>query len=117
MKDIFPDFNTIVFPNSKSLATYAKKNQKSLSAFMEYDGMYIYTLIVEYFYNILRMIINNPKETKVEIVNEIYNVLNVIFKVIFKILQFFKLDNFVDSIDTFGFSIKKLFGLLIDIQL
>ena len=46
-KEIFTDFNTLLIPNSKSLATYAKKHQKSLSVFVEYDGIGILNLIVE----------------------------------------------------------------------
>ena len=115
-KEIFPDFTTLVIPSSKFISTYAKKNQKSLSTFVEYDGISIYTLIVEYFYNILRMLINKPKKEKIELCNEIYNVLNLIISGIFKILAFFKLDDFSHSIDTFGFSIKKVFNLLNSIQ-
>ena len=115
-KDFFIDFNTLAIPNSKSLATYAKKDQKSLSIFVEYDGIFIYTLIVEYFYNILRMLINNLRDEKIDLVDEIYEVLSLIFKGIFKILKFFNLEHFSDSIDTLGFSIKKLFGLLFDIK-
>ena len=115
-KSIFGDFNTLLIPNSKSLATYAKKNQKSISIFVEYDGISIIILLVEYFYNILRMLINIPFEEKIELANEIYNVLCLILKIFFKILLFFDLSYFLDIIDTFGFSIKKLLGLLFDIQ-
>ena len=115
-KDIFPDFITLTVPNSKTLATYAKKNQKSLSTFVEYDGISIYTLIIEYLYNILRMLINNPKEEKIELCNEMFNILCIILKNFFKILGYFKLDNFEERIDSFGFSLKKLFNLLSDIQ-
>ena len=115
-KESFTDFFTLTIPSSKSFATYAKRNQKSISVFVEYDGITIFTLIVEYFYNILRMQINNPKEEKTEVINAMCNVLSLIIKIFFKILQFFKLDFFSDKIDTFGFSIKKLFSLLMDIQ-
>ena len=115
-KDIFPDFHTLNIPSSKSLATYAQKNQRSLSAFVEYDGISIYTLIVEYFYNILRMLINNPNEEKMDLANEMYKVLILIIRGIFQILKFFKLELIINDIDTFGFSIKKLLSLLVDIQ-
>ena len=116
IKDIFPDFNTILTTKSKSLTTYAQKNQKSISVFVQYDGIEMYTLIIEYFYNILRMLIKKPKEEKIELINEIYDVLSFIFIGIFKILKFFNLDNFADSIDTLAFSIKKLFSLIIEVQ-
>jgi len=115
-KDIFPDFITLAIPNSKTLTTYAKKNQIALSTFVEYDGISIYTLIVEYFYNILRMMINNPKEEKIELCNEMYNILFIIIKNLFKIIGYFKLDNFEERIDSFGFSLKKLLNLLSEIQ-
>ena len=115
-KDIFPDFITLAIPNSKTLTTYAKKNQIALSTFVEYDGISIYTLIVEYFYNILRMMINNPKEEKIELCNEMYNILCIIIKNLFKIIGYFKLDNFEERIDSFGFSLKKLLNLLSEIQ-
>ena len=114
--ETFYDFFTLSIPSSKSFATYAKKNQKSISVFVEYDGITIFTLIVEYFYNILRMQINSPKDNKTEIINSMCNVLSLVIKIFFRILQFFKLDYFSDKIDTFGFSIKKLFSLLMDIQ-
>ena len=115
-KEIFPDFNTLCIPSSKSLGTYAKKDQKSLSAFVEYDGIHLYILIIEYFYNILRMLINNPREEKAEIANEMNNVLSYIIKAVFQMLYFFNLESFSDSLDSFGFSVTKLFNLLIDIQ-
>ena len=115
-KEIFPDFHTIQIPSSKCMATYGKRNQKSLSSFVEYDGISIYNLILEYFYNILRMLINVPKDEKIDLVDEMTKVLSSIIISLFKILKFFRLNNFSDSLDTFGFTIKKLFGLLIDIH-
>ena len=115
-KQTFTDFNTLLIPNTKSLATYAKKYQKSISIFVEYDGIGILNLIVEYFYNILKMLIDNPKEEKVDLAKDMYNVLSLVFSIIFKILKNFNLEYFSDSIDTFGFSIKKLFNLLVDIK-
>ena len=113
---IFPDFNTLSFSSSKSLATYARNKQKSLSSFLEYDGISIYTLIVEYFYNVLRMLIKISKDEKIELVNEIINILRLIIKSVFQIFRTYRLDPFFDSMDTFGFSLKKLLGLIIDIQ-
>ena len=115
-KDIFTDFNTLLIPNSKSLATYAKKHQKSLSIFVEYDGIEILNLIVEYFYNTLKMLINNPKHEKAELVNYMYNVLSLIFKIIFLILKNFNPEYFLNKIDTFGFSLHKLINLLVVIK-
>ena len=115
-KDTFSDFNTLVIPNSKSLATYAKKHQKSLSVFLEYADIGILNLIVEYFYNLLKMLINNSKEEKAELVKNIYDVLSLIFQIIFKILKNFNLEHPANRIDILGFSIKKLFSLLASIK-
>ena len=62
------------------------------------------------------MLINNPKEEKIELSNEMYKIFGLIIKNIFGILKFLKLNDLSDNIDTFGYSVKKLFHLLIDIQ-
>ena len=115
-KEEFNKFYTLKKPSAKTNATYAIKNSKSISVFVEFDGIYIYTLIIEYFYNLLRMLINEQKEDKIAIANEINNVLCHIINGITKIMIFFKIDSFSNDIETFGFSLKKLFCLLIDIQ-
>ena len=115
-KDLFPNFNTLQLYSSTNTATYAKQDKKSISTFVEKDGIYIYTLIIEYFYNLLRMLINEPKEQKIEISKEINNTLYHIINSITKIIMFFKINLFVDDLDTFGFSLKKLLNLLIDIE-
>ena len=115
-KAIFPDFNTLFIPSPKFLSTYAKQNLKSLPIFIEYDGIPICILIVEYFYNVLRMLIKSPKEEKMELVNEIYEVLSILFKILTKIIISFIPEAISDNIDTLGFSIKKLFSLISDIQ-
>ena len=115
-RDLFPNFNILQMYPSKNLGVYAKKDQKSISAFVENDGIYVYTLIVEYFYNLLRMLLNEPKEEKLEISKEINNTLSNIINSIAKIIIFFKLDLFLDDLDTFGFSLKKLINILIDVE-
>ena len=115
-KELFPNFNTLHLYSTKTTATYAKKNRKSISLFVEYDGINIYTLIIEYFYNLLKMLINEAKEEKIEIANEINNVLCHVLNSITQIIIFFKIDSFSNDLDTFGFSLKKLFCLLIDIH-
>ena len=102
--------------SSKNNGIYAKINRKSISIFVEYDGIYIYTLIIEYFYNLLRMPINEPKKERILITNHIYDALCPILTSIFKILCFFRIDSFSNDLDTFEFSLKKLFCLLVDTQ-
>ena len=115
-KELFPNFNTLQIYSSKTTSTYAKKYSKSISLFVENDGISIYNLIIEYFYNLLRMLINEPKDELMDITNEINNVLCPIMNTITKIILYFKIDFFTNEIETFGFSLKKLFSLLIDIQ-
>ena len=115
-KELFHNFNILQIYSSKTTPTYAKCYSRSISVFVQYDGIYIYILIIEYFYNLLRMLINEPKEEIIEIVNEINNVLYQIITSITKIIMFFNIDSFSNDLDTFGFSLKKLFGLLIDYQ-
>ena len=115
-KELFPNFNILQLYSSKTSSTYAKKNNKSISFFVEYDGIYIYTLIIEYFYNLLRMLLNEPKEEKKDIANEINNALCPIIRSITRILVFFKVNLFSNYLDTLGFSLKKLLSLIVDIQ-
>ena len=115
-KELFPNFNTLHLYSTKTTATYVKKNRKSISLFVEYDGINIYTLIIEYFYNLLKMLINESKEEKIEIAYEINNALCQIMNSITRIIIFFKIESFSNDLDTFGFSLKKLFYLLIDIH-
>ena len=62
------------------------------------------------------MLINKPKEEKISLVNEINNVLAQIIKSITKIIISIKINLFYDDLDTFGFSLKKLLNLLVEIQ-
>ena len=114
--ELYPNFITFQIPSPKTNAAYAVKKSSSLSVFIEYDGIHIYTLIIEYCYNLLRMLINKPKEEKIPIATEINNVLTQIIKSITNIITFIKIDLFYDELDTFGFSLKKLLSLLVEIQ-
>ena len=114
--ELYPNFITFQIPSPKTNAAYAVKKSSSLSVFIEYDGINIYTLVIEYCYNLLRMLINKPKEEKIPIATEINNVLTQIIKSITNIIIFIKIDLFYVELDTFGFSLKKLFNLLVEIQ-
>ena len=116
-KEIFPNFSTLKIPSSKLNHTFAMISCSSISYFVQYDGIHLLTLIIEYFYNLLRMLINEPKEEKISIANEINNTLCHILNIISSILYYFKIDKFLmDDLNTFGFSFKKLLFLLVDIQ-
>jgi hypothetical protein len=116
-KEIFPNFSTLKIPSSKLNHTFAMISCSSISYFVQYDGIHLLTLIIEYFYNLLRMLINEPKEEKISIANEINNTLCHILNIISSILYYFKIEKFLmDDLNTFGFSLKKLLFLLVDIQ-
>ena len=115
--EIFPNFSTLKVPSSKLNHTFAMKSYSSISYFIQYDGINLLTLIIEYFYNLLRMQIKDPMEEKTSIANEINNVLCHILKIISSIFYTFKIDTFLmNDLNTFGFSLKKLLFLLVDIQ-
>lgn len=114
--EIFPNFSTLKISSSKLNHTFAKKSHSSISYFVQYDGIHLLTLIIEYFYNLLRMLINEQKEEKVSIANEINNALCHIISIISSIFNYFKIDSLINELNTFGFSLKKLLFLLVDIQ-
>jgi hypothetical protein len=115
--EIFPNFSTLKAPSSKLNHTFAMKSCSSISYFVQYDGIHLLTLIIEYFYNLLRMLINEPKEEKISIANEINNALCHILNIISSIFYYFKIEYFLmNDLNTLGFSLKKLLFLLIDIQ-
>ena len=115
--EIFPNFNTLKKPSSKLNHTFANKYYSSITNFVQYDGIHLLTLIIEYFYNLLRMLIDEPKEEKTSIANEINNALCHILNIISSIFYCFKIEYFLmNDLNTLGFSLKKLMFLLIDIQ-
>lgn len=115
--EIFPNFSTLKTPSSKLNHTFAMKSCSSISYFVQYDGIHLLTLIIEYFYNLLRMLIYEPNEEKILIANEINNALCHILQIISNIFYYFKIEYFLmNDLNTFGFSLKKLLFLLVDIQ-
>ena len=101
--------------------TIAGSQMSSIFNFINNDGFYIITLYFEYYYNILRMLaeINDEKENNnkdnsklfFHINNSICPLLNLIYNIIkhcFNSISFYK-----DSIDTMGFSIFKVFKILV----
>ena len=115
--DIDTFFNTLSIPSKYTEATYAKLNLNSLQNFIENDGFNLLTLILEYYYNLLKMIINYSQyENKISIVNDINNALIPIFDIITNIIMFFQINIFSNELDTFGFSLMKVINLLGDVK-
>ena len=109
-------FETLEEPKENTGATYALINRKTIKFFVQYDGFYIITLQLEFFYNILKMFYNASNEEKILLAEVINNALCPIMSLITKIIIFFKNDNFINELDTFGFSLMKVLNLLADIQ-
>ena len=115
--DIDTFYNTLSVPSKFSEATYAKMNNNSLQIFVQNDGIHILTLILEYYYNLLKMIMNYSQyDNKLSIVYDINNALIPLFDLITNIIMFFQIDLFSNDLDTFGFSLMKVIYLIGDIK-
>ena len=115
--DIDTFYSTLSIPSKYTNATYPKINRYSIQCFIENDGIHLLTLILEYYYNLLKMIINYSQyENKISIVYDINNALMPLFDLITNIIMFFQIDLFSNGLDTFGFSLMKVMNLLGDIK-
>ena len=115
-------FSTFEAPFLFKDGTYPVQTMSSIYNFLQNDGFHIIILHFEYFYNILRMLISlndqkeNDNRVKVSIyfyINKsicpLFNLLDNIFKQIFNIIHHYK-----DSIDTLGFTLFKVFKMLVN---
>ena len=115
-------FSTFEAPFLFKDGTYPVQTMSSIYNFLQNDGFHIIILHFEYFYNILRMLISlndqkeNDNRVKVSIyfyINKsicpLFNLLDNIFKQIFNIIHHYK-----DSIDTLGFTLFKVFKILVN---
>ena len=110
-------YSTLEVPSNKTEATYAKLNINSLQSFVQYEGLHLLTLILEYHYNLLRMIIDDSQyENKLSIAFDINNALIPIINLMTNIIMFFQINLFSKELDTFGFSLMKVINLLGDIK-
>ena len=110
-------YSTLEIPSNKTQATYAKLNINSLQSFVEYEGLHLLTLILEYHYNLLRMIIDDSQyDNKLSIAFDINNALIPIINLMTNIIMFFQINLFSKELDTFGFSLMKVINLLGDIK-
>jgi len=115
-------FSTFEAPFLFKDGTYPKQTISSIYNFLQNDGFHIIILHFEYFYNILRMLIslndqkendNKDKESIYFYINKsicpLFNLLDIIFKQISNIIHQYR-----DPIDTLGFTLFKLFKILIN---
>ena len=110
-------YHTLRIPSKFTDATYAKINMNSLQSFIENEGIHILTLILEYYYNLLKMIINySDYDNKLSIIYDINSALIPFFELITSIVMFFQIDIFLNDIDTLGFSLMKVVSLLGDVK-
>ena len=121
-KNYFADiFSTLDIPLPFTGATYPKNQISSLINFIQNDGFYLVTLYLEYFYNILKMLLSlnvqnedNNSDTSTIYYNinkclcPLLYVLANIIKNCSNIIYYYK-----DSLDTLGFSFYKIFKILI----
>ena len=99
--------------------TYAVSSNKTLYSFMEYDGVNLMTLYLEYFYNVLKMLkFDDEKkllEKEKEIQSEINNALIPLIKLLNNIFEYSNVDKyFVTQLDRLGFSLLKVLSLIMD---
>ena len=111
-------YNTLSVPSRFTGATYAKINNNTLQIFVQNDGIHILTLILEYYYNILKMIKNYSQyDNKLSIVYDINKAIIPLFDIITNIIMFFQMHLFSNDLDTFGFSFMKVITLLGDLKI
>jgi len=119
---VLSSFSTLDPPFLFNGGTYPSQDLSSAFIFIQNDGFHIITLHFEYFYNILRMLIsiNDQKENNNRNNSSIYyyinksicplfNLINHIIKPVSNIIFQYR-----DSLDTIGFSLYKLFKILIN---
>ena len=97
--------------------TYAASSDKTLYSFIKYDGVNLMTLYLEYFYNLLKIL--KCGEKKVEVEKEIQSEINVtlipLIKLLNNIFEYSNVDKYLmTQLDKFGFSLLKVFSLIMD---
>ena len=120
LENIETFYQTFEVPSKHNKATNAKMCLNTIQCFMKNDGMHLLILIMEYYYNILKMIIEYTDyadyENKLSFASEINKAIIPIFDLITQIIIFFNIDEFKDDLDSFGFTLMKTLNLLGDIH-
>ena len=120
LENIETFYQTFEIPSKHNKATNAKMCLNTIQCFMKNDGMHLLILILEYYYNILKMIIEYTDyadyENKLSFASEINKAIIPIFDLITQIIIFFNIDEFKDDLDSFGFTLMKTLNLLGDIH-
>jgi len=115
-------FSTLDPPFLFNGGTYPSQDLSSAFIFIQNDGFHIIALHFEYFYNILRMLIsiNNQKENSNRNNSSIYYCINKSICPLFNLINHIikQISNIIfqyrDSLDTLGFSLYKVFKILIN---
>ena len=120
LENIETFYQTFEVPSKHNKATNANMCLNTIQCFMKNDGMHLLILILEYYYNILKMIIEYTDyadyENKLSFASEINKAIIPIFDLITQIIIFFNIDEFKDDLDSFGFTLMKTLNLLGDIH-
>ena len=109
---------TMTIPSRFNKATYAKNSLNIIQNITKNDGIHLLCLIMEYYYNILNMIIEytdyDDFQKQLLISNEINKALIPLLDLITQIINYSNIDFFKDELDTFGFCLMKTLNLLGD---
>ena len=109
---------TLAIPSLNARATYGKISLNFIQSFIQNDGIHLLCLILDYYYNILSMIIEytdySDYENKLLISTEINQAMVPILDLITEIINIYYINDFKNELDTFGFCLMKTLNLLGD---
>ena len=115
-------FSTLEIPLSYTGGTFPETQISSSFTFIQNDGFEIITLYFEFFYNILKMLISlkaqneyNNKDNST-IYYHISKSIGPLLNLIYNIIKYCSncISKYKDSLDTIGFSLLKIFKILIN---
>jgi len=111
---------TLAIPSKYNNTTYARNTLNAIQSFVQNDGINLLNLLLEYYYNILNMIIEytdfSDYENKLSVSSEINKAIVPIINIITEIMLSLNAKNFKIELETFGFCLMKTLNLLGDIN-
>ena len=111
---------TLEIPSKYNNTTFAKMSFNTIKSFVQNDGINLLNLLLEYYYNILNMIIESTDftdyENKLSVSSEINKAIIPIINIITKIMISLNMKKFKIELETFGFCLMKTLNLLGDVN-
>ena len=111
---------TLAIPSKYNNTTYAKMSFNTIQSFVQNDGINLLNLLLDYYYNILNMIIEyidfSDYENKLSVSSEINKAIIPIFEIITKIMITINIKKFKIELESFGFCLMKTLNLLGDVS-